>query len=394
MAPSAGSIRADHVSKRFARPAAAPRTLKEWLVTRVRRPAGEAEPFWALRDVSFEIGRGEAVGLVGDNGSGKSTMLKLVTGIMKPSEGHVTVEGRVSALLELGAGFHPEFTGRENVFLNGAILGLKRAEIARRFDAIAEFAEIGAFIDAPVKTYSSGMYMRLAFAIAVNVDPDVLVVDEVLAVGDARFQRKCYERIRRFREAGKTILLVTHDAAAVRELCDRAIWLERGRLMAVGPAGEVLERYASREPAGGQAAGGRPIAIRAFAFRGDYVHAPGVWLAGHAFAVGFDLELDGDPHGLALVLKVVKSDGVTCYTSRQPLAPAMAGPGRARVAVAIPRLPLLSGEYLLEVAVAEGPLYLEVRKHPFRVHCDADGEGVAPLDCRWTVEPALPAPQA
>lgn len=202
-----------------------------------------ADDFWALRDVSFEVYEGETFGLIGENGSGKSTMLKCLTKILRPDEGRVGVEGKISALLELGAGFHPELTGRENVFLNGAILGLGQKELRRRFDEIVEFAGIGPFIDEPVKNYSSGMYVRLGFSVAINVDPDVLLIDEVLAVGDEAFQRKCNEKFADLRTQGKTIVLVSHGLAGVQNLCDRVAWFEHGRLVKIGEPREVIEAY-------------------------------------------------------------------------------------------------------------------------------------------------------
>ncbi len=199
--------------------------------------------FHALHDVSFEVRRGETVGIVGRNGSGKSTLLQIVCGTLAPSAGTVEVHGRIAALLELGAGFNPEFTGRENVYLNGTVLGLTRAEVEARFDAIAAFADIGEFIDQPVKSYSSGMYVRLAFAVAIHVVPDILVVDEALSVGDEAFQRKCYARIQRLREDGATVLFVSHSAGTVIELCSRAILLDRGECLAIGTPKHVIARY-------------------------------------------------------------------------------------------------------------------------------------------------------
>ncbi|MSP87957.1 MAG: ABC transporter ATP-binding protein [Alphaproteobacteria bacterium] len=199
--------------------------------------------FVALSDVSFEVARGETVGIVGRNGSGKSTLLQIVAGTLTPTHGTVEVNGRVAALLELGAGFNPEFTGRENVFLNASVLGLGQAEIERRFDDIVAFAEIAPFIDQPVKTYSSGMYVRLAFAVAISVDPDVLIVDEALAVGDEAFQRKCFARIRQVQERGSTILFVSHAANAVIELCDRAILMERGAAVLIDTPKAVIAAY-------------------------------------------------------------------------------------------------------------------------------------------------------
>lgn len=202
-----------------------------------------ARDFWALRDVSFEVRRGECVGIIGRNGSGKSTLLQILAGILSPSVGSANVRGRVAALLELGSGFNVEFTGRENVYINAGILGLTRGEIADRIDDIASFAEIGEFLDRPVKTYSSGMLVRLAFAVQAQLNPDVLIVDEALAVGDAAFQFKCLERMKKLRADGATILLVTHDVQTVRTHCDRAIWLEAGQIREAGDTAAVTGRY-------------------------------------------------------------------------------------------------------------------------------------------------------
>ena len=201
------------------------------------------QEFWALKDINFVVEKGTTVGVIGQNGSGKSTLLQLIAGILQPTQGSIWVNGRVSALLELGAGFNPEFTGRENAFMNGAIMGISRKEMERRFDQIAQFAEIGDFIDRPVKTYSSGMYVRLAFAVAINVDPDVLLVDEALAVGDVVFQHRCIRKIRQFKEAGKTIIFVSHDMNAIKSLCDRALLLDNGRLLLEDGPDMVVNKY-------------------------------------------------------------------------------------------------------------------------------------------------------
>ena len=203
------------------------------------------EMFTALSDVSFRVPAGGSLGLVGRNGSGKSTALKLVAGITKPTSGTVTVRGRISALIELGAGFHPEISGRENVFINGIMLGLSKREIERRFDEIVEFAELADFIDEPVKTYSSGMYMRLGFSVAIHVDPDVLLVDEVLAVGDEGFTHKCLDKFADFKRRGRTVLLVTHSLSLVDRFCDEAVWLDAGRKLAEGDPKRVIDRYIS-----------------------------------------------------------------------------------------------------------------------------------------------------
>jgi ABC-type polysaccharide/polyol phosphate transport system ATPase subunit len=203
--------------------------------------------FFALRNVSFRVEDGESLAVVGRNGAGKSTLLSLVAGLTEPVEGSVAVKGRVAALLELGAGFHPDLTGVENLHLNASLLGLSRKRTAEVYEGILAFAGIGDFIYEPIRTYSMGMTMRLAFAIAVNVDPDILIVDEVLAVGDQAFQEKCRERIRGFKAQGKTLLFVSHSGPMVRELCNRALWLERGQILLDGPAAEVLDAYSASD---------------------------------------------------------------------------------------------------------------------------------------------------
>ena len=209
----------------------------------MRRGRANYEDFWALRDVSLQIPTGSTYGLVGTNGSGKSTLLKCIAKILRPDEGSVQTVGKVAALLELGSGFHPELSGRENVFLNGSILGLSKKALESKFDEIVDFAGLERFIDTPVKNYSSGMYVRLGFSVAINVDPDVLLVDEVLAVGDASFQRRCLEKFAEFRRAGKTVVIVSHDAGAMRNMCDEVAWLDQGVLLQTGKPVEVLGEY-------------------------------------------------------------------------------------------------------------------------------------------------------
>ena len=214
--------------------------LQRWMG---RDPTQYYSEFWALRELSLSVGRNETVGIVGRNGSGKSTLLQCICGTLTPTLGTVRTQGRVAALLELGSGFNPEFSGRDNVFMNGAVLGLSRAEVEQRFDDIAGFADIGAFLEQPVKTYSSGMAVRLAFAVAINLNPDILVVDEALSVGDELFQRKCFARIETLKADGMTVLFVSHSGATVVELCDRAVLLDGGELLSVGKPGEVVSRY-------------------------------------------------------------------------------------------------------------------------------------------------------
>jgi len=242
------SIRVKGLSKRYELYAQPADRLKQMILPRVqravRRPARNYfSEFWAVRGVSFDVRKGETVGIVGRNGSGKSTLLQMICGTLNPTLGTVAVRGRVAALLELGAGFNPEFTGRESVRLSGLLYGLSEQELDTRFDAILDFAEIGDFIDQPIKTYSSGMYVRLAFSVAINVSPDVLVVDEALSVGDEAFQRKCFARIDAIRDAGATVLFVSHATGTVVELCDRAILLDEGEMIADGTPGFVVPRY-------------------------------------------------------------------------------------------------------------------------------------------------------
>ena len=219
-------------------------TLKSALIGRsLVSDLSPAETFTAVKDVSLSVSTGATFGIIGRNGSGKSTLLKLIAGITKPTSGEVQVHGRISALIELGAGFHPEISGRENVYINGVMLGLSKREVAQRFDEIVEFAELEEFIDAPVRTYSSGMYMRLGFAVAVHVDPDILIVDEVLAVGDEGFSLKCLDKFGEFKRRGKTILLVTHGLAMVERFCDEAVWLDQGSLRAEGDPRRVVGAY-------------------------------------------------------------------------------------------------------------------------------------------------------
>lgn len=235
----------ENVSKRFRKyPTRGHTTLKEALLKgQLLRMRRDREYVEALKDVSFTVPEGTVLGIIGPNGAGKSTLLRLIAGIYRPTTGRIVVNGRLSALLNLGLGFHPELTGRENIIIGGLAMGLSRREIMRRLDEIVAFAELEEFIDAPVRTYSSGMYMRLAFSVAVNVDPDILLLDEVLAVGDAHFAEKSRARMEEFKEGGKTILLVTHDLATVESWCHEALWLEGGKVRALGEPKEVVASY-------------------------------------------------------------------------------------------------------------------------------------------------------
>lgn len=234
------AVRVDNVSKSFRMYHERNQTLKAAIM---RGRTSVHEDFWALKDVTFDVPRGSTFGLIGSNGSGKSTLLKCLAKIYYPNEGTISHYGKLAAMLEVGSGFHHELSGRENIFLNGSILGMSRKEIEGKFDEIVAFSGVEQFIDQPVKNYSSGMYVRLGFSVAINVDPEILVVDEVLAVGDAEFQKKCFDKFAEFKRAGKTVILVSHSMDSVRSMCDHAAWLDHGTLRAVGEAAPTIAAY-------------------------------------------------------------------------------------------------------------------------------------------------------
>ena len=234
------AIKVSHVTKNFRLYSDKPNTLKERLV---RGRKNRVEVRTVLKDINLEIKKGETVALIGVNGSGKSTLLKLMTKIIYPNEGAIETNGKLTSLLELGAGFHPDFTGRENIYFNASIFGLTRAEIDKRINDIIEFSELGDFIDSPVRTYSSGMYMRLAFSVAINVDAEILLIDEILAVGDQHFQDKCFEKLQELSHSDKTIVIVSHNLASIRELCKRGIWINDGKVVMDGQIGKVIDSY-------------------------------------------------------------------------------------------------------------------------------------------------------
>lgn len=234
------AVTVDHVSKRFRMYKERNDSLKSMVM---RGKKSVHEDFWALKDVSFEVPHGTTFGLIGKNGSGKSTLLKCLAKILWPEEGSITARGKQASLLEVGSGFHPELSGRENVFLNGSILGMSRKEVARKFDDIVSFSGVGHFIDQPVKNYSSGMYVRLGFSVAVAVTPDILVVDEVLAVGDATFQKRCRTKFKEMKEEGRTVILVSHSMNTVKDMCDEVAWLNEGELKMIGKTDDVVKAY-------------------------------------------------------------------------------------------------------------------------------------------------------
>ena len=358
-------------------------TLKSALLSgRVLRDLRPDEVFEALRGVSFDVAAGKTFGVIGRNGSGKSTLLKLIAGIGKPTSGSVHVSGRVSALIELGAGFHPEISGRENVFINGMMLGLSRREVAQRFDDIVRFAELEEFIDAPVKTYSSGMYMRLGFAVAIHVDPDVLLVDEVLAVGDEAFTHKCLDKFAEFHRRGRTVLLVTHSLDLVARFCDEALWLDAGRVRAQGDPKRIIDAYLtdvaegekqqlSRAGAGLQA-GARPGArspapgaqdmfqahegrwgSREVEITSVELHPAHVIASGNALEVRLRVRAAQPTRDVVVGVGIFSADGVCCYGTNTHIEGASDGEvaGDGEVRFVIDRLDLVDGTYKLDVAV-------------------------------------------
>ena len=327
------------------------------------------EEFWALKNVSFEVPTGTTFGVIGSNGSGKSTLLKCLTGILVPDKGSVTVHGRVSALLELGAGFHPELSGRENVFLNGAILGLSKKEIAAKFDDIVDFAGLADFIDTPVKNYSSGMFVRLGFAVAAHVDPEVLLIDEVLSVGDESFQRKSAERIEQFRRDGRTIVFVSHGLTLVEQLCETVAWIDKGDLREVGRAGDVISAYQGEshqaqrvEGEQGQRWGSGEAQIVGVTLRDGSGQPTGLLTSLEPASIRIDLTAHMPIQDTVVTVRIDTLSGHPVWgssTRRNGKAMGLLD-GPASVDVTIPEVPLLEGVYDLTVAVTD-----HTEMHPY-----------------------------
>jgi ABC-2 type transport system ATP-binding protein len=391
------AISIDNVSKKFRLYHEKNQYLK---TTLLRGGRSRYEDFWAVQDVSFEIPVGSTFGIIGSNGSGKSTLLKCLAGILTPDKGTLTVNGRLSALLELGAGFHPELSGRENIFLNGAILGMTQKEINLRLEDIVDFSGLDHFIDTPVKNYSSGMVVRLGFSIAANVEPEILLIDEVLAVGDAEFQQRCYEKIERFRQDGRTIVLVSHGLSQIEQMCDTVAWLEKSHLKELGPSFEVVQKYN----------GASHHAIQ----RDDEDEIGDRWGTGEAtitkveliksneatslFTTNEDMKIrvhDDAPTGIndAVVgIRITHLHGMNVWgtnTKRKGTRiPRLEGKGF--VDLEIPQLRLLEGTYDLTIALSDTAEVNACDHGEKRVRFDVHqigtfDEGVAALDGLWTV---------
>jgi ABC-2 type transport system ATP-binding protein len=381
------------LSKRYRRYRRRHQSVKEIVAHRSR---GEWEDFWALKEVSFEVPKGQFLGVIGHNGSGKSTLLKVLTGILRPNQGRVEITGRVSSLLELGAGFQSEYTGRENVYLYGTLLGLRRREVQRHYESIVEFCGLHDFMDTAVKHYSSGMYVRLGFAVAVHLDPEILLIDEVLAVGDANFQQKCFEHLHRLRSQGCTIVLVSHEMASVGRFCERAVWLDHGRLMADGASDKVIQGYMDAVASGTaltpDVRGDGRTADREFAITsvrlldsdGNAVHEAESG-AGLRIEIGYRAERSLE--GLEVGVTIFRDDGIRCVDA--PLYGASVPQGRGSLVLDFPLFNLQGGSYDTTVAVYDPKRHsfheFHDRLYPFRVRDPRSTGGVAWMDYSWTV---------
>jgi ABC-type polysaccharide/polyol phosphate transport system ATPase subunit len=394
-----GRIRVDGVSRRFRVRTEEARSLKELFVRAGRTGAADV---LALDDVNVHVEPGEAVGLVGRNGSGKSTLLRLVAGIIKPTRGTVAVGGRVGSLLELGAGFHPDFSGRENVHLNGAIYGLRRAQIRERFDEIVAFAELEGAIDRPVRTYSSGMYMRLGFAIAAHLDADVLLLDEVFAVGDEAFQRKCFGKVFEFKQRGGTIVFVSHDATQVERLCERAVLLREGRVAFDGPTHDAIVRYrevlaAEADPAE-RAAGLREwgtgeATIASAQLVGREGRERLQFLAGEPFALRVRIEAANGVAPPQLQLELRDDAGLLVAADALDTGRLGWEAGVRDLRFDVPSLPLSDGRFHVRLGLAgEGGRLLHWLDDAlaFRVYPSGEERGVVRLEGSWRAEQNVP----
>jgi ABC-2 type transport system ATP-binding protein/lipopolysaccharide transport system ATP-binding protein len=409
------AIEVDHVSRIYQKYSARHRfqTFKSALVKgdlfRALRPD---ELVTALDDVTLTVEKGQTFGVIGENGSGKSTLLKLVAGIAKPTQGEVRTQGKISALIELGAGFHPEITGRENIFINGIMLGLSRKEISAKFDEIVSFAELEEFIDAPVKTYSSGMYMRLGFAIAINVNPEILLIDEVLAVGDAAFVPKCLDRIDDFRRRQKTILFVSHDLTTVRKICDRVAWLKNGRVQMIGEPKRVADAYLQdvaekqersfeRQQRGAAAApsdqeerrenrwGKREVEITRVVLKNAAGEEKHVFTPEEGLLIEMDVVAHTPADDFAFGIGLFNSQGISCYgtnTLLEDFEPVSIR-GEGKVVCRIERLNLVNGTYYLDIAVHKRdgyPFDYHRNLYSFLVSSTHKDVGIVRLAHRWS----------
>ena len=434
----------DQVSKRFTLERDRPRSLQELALGLLKgnHKNGRRETFWAVKDVSFAVQWGQTLGIIGENGSGKSTLLKLITRVLEPTSGHIEINGRLAALLELGAGFHPDLTGRDNIYLNGSILGLSRRDVQSRLDEIVSFAELERFIDVPLKHYSSGMQVRLGFSIATSVDPDILLIDEVLAVGDEAFQHKCLDRIDEIRAKGKTILFVSHDLATVGDLCDQVLWLDDGVIRGRGLPRRVIDLYltsvgekenrqlaamhehgespkAAPEPAAAETAtisqaakaathaetevapaevqndepnhwGTGEIRIQAVRLLGrDGTHKH-LFQCGEPLTIEIDYEAFCSAEDVVFGIGIYRGDGLFCYGSNTELEKVelSLSPGPGMIKVQFARFGFIEGTYSLDVAIhtSKGAAFDYYRGyHSFAIRSRWKDMGVYRPEHRWSI---------
>ncbi len=370
--------------------------------TLLRGRRARYDEFWALKDVDFEIPFGSTFGIIGSNGSGKSTLLKCLAGILSPDKGSVSCNGRMAALLELGAGFHPDLSGRENIYLNGAILGMTRSEIDRKLEEIIDFSGLDKFVDTPVKNYSSGMVVRLGFAIATNVDPEILIIDEVLAVGDESFQHRCHEKIETFRQEGRTIILVSHGLMQVAQLCSTVAWLEKGVIQEIGPSYEVIGKYSGQshdaEPKVEGEIGERWGSHEAEITRAEFIDADGAPV--HVLKTGepISLQIDYTAHmpikEPVFGIRITHLHGTNVWgsnTKRMGFQPATLN-NSGTITLNIPDLPILAGTYDLTVALTDQHETYEYDHWERRVRFDvvqynSFDEGLIQIQANWASHP-------
>jgi lipopolysaccharide transport system ATP-binding protein len=411
VAPGEPLIELSHVARRFTKKLDRSRSLQDIFIRLFRRHGPSSDDFWPLRDLSLTVNPGDCIGVIGPNGSGKSTLLKLITGILPPTYGDVIVRGRVSSLLELGAGFHADLSGRENIYLNGSIYGLSRAEMSKRLDQIIDYAGLGDFIDTPVKHYSSGMYVRLGFAVAIHTDPDLLLVDEVLAVGDVAFQNRCMESIYRFRRQGGTLLLVSHDLSTIQSLCNRALWIDDGLVAAEGAPADVVMAYKQhmaeleeaqneavpRESVGdGQRWGTRELEITAVELCSANDQPRTTFNTGEPLTIRLHYRCTQPVEQPVFGFGISHQNGVHIFGPNTKFAEIKIDQlrGSGVISYQIPELPLLEGQYVLSVAAVNDTDTVTYdyhdRAYNFRVAYSPlrAGYGMVQLHGTWQIESA------
>ena len=393
------AISVENVSKKFRLYHEKNQYLKSALISGKR---ARYEDFWAVNDVSFEVHTGSTFGIIGSNGSGKSTLLKCIAGILHPEQGKVSTHGRMAALLELGSGFHPDLSGRENIFLNGALLGLTHKELEKKFEEIVDFAGLDEFIDMPVKNYSSGMTVRLGFAIAINVDPEILIIDEILAVGDASFQKKCYQKIESFRRDGKTILLVSHGLGDVTTLCNEVLWMEKGHAKAIGRSVDLVSDYLGvshnvvhkTNETTGERWGSNECVVESIEILGHEGSVTDVVHTGRPMTVRIHYKKTSEVSDVIAGLRISHLHGTQVFAtnSRRRATPLGLFGNTGFVDLLIPKIPMLAGTFQISVDLSDSS---ELYTYDHWGQCSTfdvlqdinQDEGMVTIDCQWSHTP-------